>query len=115
MSIALYLSYKASIDNVVLEITESLGVSLYSELMGSQEYGYPMQEMTPARKREVAEAALVCFKTAACVDKSVGELGSSISGGDEARDFWDLHFMIGKVRSAVIQWLCFSASSFLLR
>ena len=83
--IALYLSYKMSNDHVVSEISESLGVSLYTELMGSQEYGYPMQEMTAARKREIADAAQACFQRALCVEKSVSGM-------------WDLHFMIGKVR-----------------
>ena len=83
--IALYLSYKMLNDHVVSEISESLGVSLYTELMGSQEYGYPMQEMTAARKRDVAQAALACFQRALCVEKSVSGI-------------WDLHFMIGKVR-----------------
>lgn len=96
--IALYLSYKMSNDHVVSEISESLGVSLYTELMGSQEYGYPMQEMTAARKREIADAAQACFQRALCVEKSVSGI-------------WDLHFMIGKVSPSSSGFLVLSIAT----
>jgi len=98
LSIALYLSYKTKNELVVSEIAESLGVSLYSELMGSQEYGYPMQEITLARKRQIAEAALACFERAVRAEKPPKEVAGDVSDEDETHDVWDLHFMIGKVR-----------------
>jgi len=94
LSIALYLSYKTKKDPLISEITDSLGVTLYSELMGSQVYGYPMQEMTLSRKREIAEAALACFERALEAGKPAEDDDSS----DEALMAWDLNFMIGKVR-----------------
>jgi len=101
LSIALYLSYKTTNDLLISEITESLGTSLYSELMGSQVYGYPMQEMSPIRKREIAEAALACFERAVEVVKAAVDDAS-----DDGRITWDLHFMIGKVCDVTSCWLC---------
>jgi hypothetical protein len=83
-------------DSVLLsEICESLGISLYSGLMASQGYGYPMHEITGKKKRDLAAAAKACFQCSAdTVDKPLDEDDSS-----EGRATWDLLFMIGKVRS----------------
>jgi hypothetical protein len=95
--LALYSLAKQSVDLSdksarVHEICESLGIALYSELMGSQVYGYPLKIMTDHEKRQVAEAARICFSTA-----------NGIYSGDqdERRFAWDLLFMIGKVSSMV--------------
>ena len=73
------------------EIAESLGVSLYVELMGSQEYGFPMKVLTQCRKRNLAVAASLCFEQA--IKLTQGE--DDLSGRAET---WDLLFMMGKVR-----------------
>jgi hypothetical protein len=98
LSLALYASYSKadpSSDDKLLrsEILESLGASLYSELMGSQSYGYPMKEMTTFRKRKLAEAALSCFEQAMELQVSVARDKSC-----DVQPPWDLSFMIGKVR-----------------
>jgi hypothetical protein len=96
LSLAFYTAYKTDSEeyNLISEIAESMGVNLYSELMGSQMYGYPMHEMVSYRKRKTAEAALSCFDVAIKVVESVND--KSIDSGS-ARDVWDLHFMKGKV------------------
>jgi hypothetical protein len=74
------------------EISESLGAVYYTELMGSQMYGYPMHVMTDHWKRQMAETALSCFQFA------VDALGVAVSDEDlEAKQTWDLVFMRGKV------------------
>jgi hypothetical protein len=74
------------------EISESLGVTYYSKLMGSQMYGYPLHVMTDHRKRQMAKTARSCFQFA------VDALGVTKSEEDsEARQTWDLVFMRGKV------------------
>jgi hypothetical protein len=75
------------------EICESLGISLYSNLMASQSYGYPMHVITGKKKRDLATAAKTCFQCSAdTVDKPLDKNDSS-----EGRATWDLLFMIGKV------------------
>lgn len=95
LSVALYVSSiadKTTADKLLRsEITESLGVNLYSELVGSQMYGYPMKAMPVFRKRQIAEAAMACFERAFEVVKP--DVQSSAG-----RVTWDLWFMIGKVR-----------------
>jgi hypothetical protein len=82
-------------DKVIMsEICESLGIALYTDLMASQNYGYPMHEMALKRKRDLANAAKCCFQAATdIVDDPSGKDESS-----EGRATWDLLFMIGKVR-----------------
>jgi hypothetical protein len=95
--LALYLlrrqdSATSSENFLASEISESLGVVYYSELMGSQMYGYPMHVMTDHRKRQMAETARSCFQFA------VDALGVAASDEDlEAKQTWDLVLMRGKV------------------
>lgn len=96
LSLALYTSYKevetTTTDKLLRsEITESLGISLYTELMGSQSYGYPFRETTQCRKRETAEAALACFERAVELVKFEDKFNQS------GLVTWDLSLMIGKV------------------
>lgn len=77
------------------EVTEALGVSLYSEMMGSQSYGYPMSEMTTLRKRSLCMAAKSCFQYA----MKLVDLDDQESNG---RVTWDLCFMVGKVRRRLL-------------
>jgi hypothetical protein len=76
------------------EICESLGIAFYTELMASQNYGYPMHVMAEKRKRDLAESGNICFHAAAAIAEEPGEQDD----GSEARATWDLVFMIGKVR-----------------
>jgi hypothetical protein len=78
------------------ELAESLGVSLYVELMGSQVYGYPMKSMTDSRKRDLAVASSSCFEQA--IKLTHGD--DDLSGRVEA---WDLLFMMGKVRTPCVR------------
>lgn len=101
MSVALYLllskTEQDAEDKVLIsELCESLGMILYSDLMGSQNYGYPMRAMGPKRKRDLASASRACFRAAADI---VEEPSSDDDGSDdETQATWDLLFMIGKVR-----------------
>lgn len=97
MYVALYLLRRHNTEEssegfLPAEIAESLGISYYSELMGSQMYGYPMHVMTDHRKRQLAETALTCFEfaTEASGDATIDEV-------EESRQTWDLLFMKGKV------------------
>jgi hypothetical protein len=105
MYVALYLlrrqdPVQSSQDLVPAEMAESLGISFYSELMGSQMYGYPMHVMTDHRKRQLAETALACFQFA--VETSAWPAPIDEDGDEdmdeEIRQTWDLLFMKGKVR-----------------
>jgi hypothetical protein len=73
------------------DLAESLGVSLYVELMGSQAYGYPMKGMTDFRKRNLAVASCSCFEKAVNLTEGEGDLSGRV-------ETWDLLFMMGKVR-----------------
>jgi hypothetical protein len=83
---------------VLSELTESLGMSLYAELMGSQLYGYPMQEMPQGQKRCIATAALACFSHSVHMSRSV----NLDKPADMPRATWDILFMIGKVRRSYV-------------
>lgn len=100
LTLALYSSYKGAPeeDNLLVraEIMESLGVSLYTELMGSQSYGFPMREMTAYRKRKYAEAALTCFERSIETSKQLGN-----EGGAEGRVVWDISFVAGKCHEKI--------------
>ena len=74
------------------EIFESLGTLQYSQLMGNQVYGYPMQVLTDFKKRDISNTARLCFETALVTVNSTGD------ADDESQITWDLQFMIGKVR-----------------
>jgi hypothetical protein len=99
MCLGIYVLYKrkdrsAKESLLISEVTEFLGVTLYSQLMGSQVYGYPLHARTDLQKRELAEASLTCFESA------IDFTATSTSGqeSDSGSMTWDLLFMIGKVR-----------------
>lgn len=102
MCMALYLiQSNAGIDAddrlLMSEICESIGIGLYSELMGSQVYGYPMRIMSTKRKRDLATSAKLSFQSAVDIVEYHGS--EDTDGKDksiEARVSWDLVFMIGK-------------------
>eukprot|EP00980_Cylindrotheca_fusiformis_P026362 scaffold15973_cov120-Cylindrotheca_fusiformis.AAC.3 len=73
------------------EICEMIGVAVYSELMASQGYGYPMHVMGKKRKRQIAIVAKKCFQCAVDIVHGTGEDDDS-----ENRETWDLIFMVGK-------------------
>jgi hypothetical protein len=98
MSIALYVSYEKldgapqnEDERLCAEICESLGTYMYSDISGSQIYGYPMRSSTMLWKRDHAEFALKFYKQALALQNHDEEKK------DEIVD-WDLLFMIGKVR-----------------
>ena len=97
LSIALYIRYSLDSDLQkpleVLELSEAISISLYSELMGAQLYGYPLQALPQRRKRVLGEAALACFNRT----EELFRLGNVQEGGDQSES-WDTAFMIGKVR-----------------
>ena len=99
LCIALYFlrsSEKGDAESVVLttEICEAMGVALYSEIQGTQDYGFPLRKMVQKRKRDLSTASKHCFQAAIdIVDGSQEKDDSS-----ETRATWDLLFMIGKVR-----------------
>jgi hypothetical protein len=97
LCMALYLAQKDSNEPdknlFVAEITESLGVLLYSELSCSQTYGFPIHAMPFVRKRELATAALACFQTSGIAASDSSETKNA------GRVTWDIHFMQGKVSS----------------
>jgi hypothetical protein len=76
---------------LISEITESLGITLYAELLGSQSYGYPMHVTPDFIRRDNARTALVCFEYAVELIKERN------NNEKDARLTWDLYFMIGKV------------------
>lgn len=97
MCMGVYILYKQSERSVedsllVSEMTEFLGITLYSQIMGSQVYGYPLHVLGDQRKRELAEASLACLE---CALQSNATPDSQDS--DNGRITWDLLFLIGKV------------------
>jgi hypothetical protein len=73
MAMALLIHYKTtssdsnSSNNAIGEISESLGTFLYSYLLAGQSYGYPMHTMCELKTREIADAALQCFKLSVAI------------------------------------------------
>jgi hypothetical protein len=99
MAVALYLLQsekdQTAEDKVLMsELCESLGVIFYSELSGSQSYGYPMRSMGEKRKRDLAMIAKVCFEGAV---EFVNEPETTHDGNEEVHTTWDLIFILGKV------------------
>jgi len=72
------------------EICEAIGVALYSSMMASQNYGYPMHTMSEDRKRNIATVAKVAFEHAA---NGIQE--------DDSQETWDLVFMVGKCHEKI--------------
>lgn len=102
MSVALFVlrtkENKKDLDEVMVsEICEAIGVSLYSDLMASQRYGWPMDQMTSVRKRDLANAAKVCFQTAC----TIVENSSDKDDDSQGKATWDLLFMIGKCQEKI--------------
>ncbi|KAG7346110.1 hypothetical protein IV203_005178 [Nitzschia inconspicua] len=97
MSAALFILHskveKADVDEVMIsEVCEACGISVYSELMASQRYGWPMDRLTLRRKRDLAAAAKACFQTAATIVENSSEQDDDSQG----KATWDLLFMAGK-------------------
>lgn len=94
--LAIYSLHKRKADEdlqiVLSEITESMGIFFYTDLMASQLYGYPMRLLTSFNKRQIAEASLACF------ERSVE---TACSKDEVLRTSWDLKLMIGKVRTTL--------------
>lgn len=67
------------------EILETLGIAKYTEMMGSQGFGYPMRTLSDFKKREIAEAAGNCFRNAA----------KKVEGNHDQFTF-DVLLMVGK-------------------
>jgi len=95
--VALYIiqskSNNSSEDHVLMsEMCESLGNAFYSELMASQNYGWPMRTVTSKKKRDLAVMANVCFQAA------IKHADDSVETDDDNENHctWDLLFMIGK-------------------
>jgi bacterioferritin (cytochrome b1) len=98
MCVALYIlqsKTEISSDHKVLlsDVCETLGNNFYSELMASQNYGWPMRVMTAKRKRELSATAKSCFQA------SIKHADDSVEADDDIDDHstWDLLFMVGKV------------------
>ena len=82
-------------DKVLMsELCESMGRIFYSDLSGSQNYGYPMRTMGARRKRALAMTAKVCFEGAVAW---VNEPEKTDDESEEGHTTWDLMFIIGKV------------------
>ena len=99
MAIALFVSYKGldktiedSDERLAAEICESLGTYMYSEVSGSQIYGYPMRMLTPKRKRDFAEMAATFYNESLSLQKRNTKPDKEGISAD-----WDILFMIGKV------------------
>jgi hypothetical protein len=79
-------------DEMIGEIYESLGTFFYSQLLAGQGYGYPMHVMPDARKIEIADAAMQCFRRSISVFQQ-----SSTEALHNANILWDVYLMTGKV------------------
>jgi hypothetical protein len=106
MCTALYIvqsNNETDADDIMLmsEICEMIGVALYSELMASQNYGYPMHIMAQKRKRQIAMVAKTSFQSAVDIVQGQGNDDDS-----ENRETWDLTLLVGKVRRIVSIWHC---------
>ena len=94
LRVALFLADRMK-ENMYSEISESLGTLLYSRLMGSESYGYPLSPLSDIEKRQKAKLALLCFERAISSSSTLNK-----SNNDESTVVtWEVQFMIGKVRS----------------
>jgi hypothetical protein len=97
-------------DRVLMaEIFEMIGVSFYTELMASQNYGYPMNVMAQKRRRDLATVSKGCFEKAVNIVEEHNSEEEDDSS--ENRETWDLLFMIGKVRKIFVYLFCFQSIS----
>eukprot|EP00978_Attheya_sp_CCMP212_P004084 scaffold8837_cov54-Attheya_sp.AAC.2 len=92
--VSLYLSKKQHNDkgggeNLISEVAESIGISLYGELMGSNTFGYPIYRMPDYKKREVAMCAIGHFQHAIFVL------------AEQDNNDWELYFMVGKASEKI--------------
>jgi hypothetical protein len=91
--LAFFLSSRQRTDEstaVSSEVSEAQALAYYTEIMGSQVYGYPMRAMTQQEKRQLASAARKCFQLSLDDTKNDDESATRVT--------WDLQFIIGKVR-----------------
>merc|ERR1712032_1230726 len=72
------------------EVSEDLGTILYSQLMASTVYGYPMHPMTMYEKKKTAERSLSAFQEAIRLSNS-----SEYTQKCETTP-WEVQFMNGK-------------------
>jgi len=79
---------------LIVETCEGLGTGAYSEQLGSQWYGYPMQIMPHIVKRDVAQTALVCYSHAVKVNSNKEDAKAD-------NESWDLFFMMGKCHEKI--------------
>ena len=99
LRVALFLSERKQ-EDMYSEIAESIGTILYSELMGSQLYGYPLSTMTNSQIRQKARIALSYF------ERAILSSAQNESNYDDSNVvYWEVKFMIGKVRYVYIQLL----------
>eukprot|EP00934_Nitzschia_sp_Nitz4_P002092 Nitzschia sp. Nitz4//scaffold195_size40117//18863//26201//NITZ4_007577-RA/size40117-processed-gene-0.15-mRNA-1//1//CDS//3329540368//2092//frame0 len=80
------------------ELSESVGIIMYSGIMASQEYGFPIRVIGNKRKRHLARTAKICFDFASQVTKQVNDAGVP---DEEAPATWDLEFMVGKCEEKI--------------
>mmetsp|Transcript_19287 Transcript_19287/g.34947 ORF Transcript_19287/g.34947 Transcript_19287/m.34947 type:complete len:2537 (-) Transcript_19287:2523-10133(-) len=92
--VSLYLSKKQHNDkgggeNLISEVAESIGISLYGELMGTNTFGYPIYRMPDYKKREFAMCAIGHFQHAIFVL------------AEQDNNDWELYFMVGKANEKI--------------
>ena len=73
------------------EVSEDIGTALYSDLMASTVYGYPMHCMTRHEKRQIALCSKSYFKEAIQLSES------DEYSCDSQTISWEVQFMVGKV------------------
>lgn len=98
LRVALFLADRMK-ENMYSEISESLGTLLYSRLMGSESYGYPLSPLSDIEKRQKAKLALLCFERAISSSSTLNK-----SNNDESTVVtWEVQFMIGKCQEKKLQ------------
>ena len=93
LSVARYLSKRNTRGGMhPTEVNEDIGTVLYSELMASTVYGYPMHPMTMFEKRRIAECSLSALREAIQLLSA-----STIKYTQPCHTVtWELQFMVGK-------------------
>jgi hypothetical protein len=85
------LSHEAN-ESLKSEILESLGITMYTKLLGGQGYGFPMRPLSAFEKRGIASAAQKCFHYAAIM-----------AAADSNQLTFDMLFMEGKCFEKIAQ------------